>query len=195
MNEILVGTVKGPGENPHEFCFITSDNSRTRIGEFVYYNAASGADEGMLKIIGSITQRCLVRGLPDSFLSDPNTSPSLVSTLIGLTDEEVELYEITVKAIGYFSESFGDFINPPTPGQPVYIATNEMLTRLLSPKEKGATGGAHIGSLLTRKRDEVPIVLSVKDVVSTHLAVLASTGAGKSYTASVLIQPRGRLDC
>lgn len=191
MNEILVGTVKGPGENPHEFCFITSDNSRTRIGEFVYYNAASGADEGMLKIIGSITQRCLVRGLPDSFLSDPNTSPSLVSTLIGLTDEEVELYEITVKAIGYFSESFGDFINPripPTPGQPVYIATNEMLTRLLSPKEKGATGGAHIGSLLTRKRDEVPIVLSVKDVVSTHLAVLASTGAGKSYTASVLIE-------
>ena len=85
----------------------------------------------------------------------------------------------------------GDFINPripPMPGQPVFIASNEMLSRMLSPKQKGQNGGAHIGSLLTRKRDEVPIVLSVKDVVSTHLAVLASTGAGKSYTASVLIE-------
>ena len=31
-------------------------------------------------------------------------------------------------------------------------------------------------------------MLSVKDVVSTHLAILASTGAGKSYTAGVLIE-------
>jgi uncharacterized protein len=191
MTEILVGTVKGPGENPHEFCFITSDNSRTRIGEFVYYHAASGVDDAMLKIVGTITERRLIRGLPDSFLSDPNTPPSLVSSLIGLTDGEVELYEITVEAIGYFSEGLGDFINPripPTPGQPVYVASNEMLARLLSPKKKDEVGGAHLGSLLTRKKDEVPIVLSVKDVVSTHLAVLASTGAGKSYTASVLIE-------
>jgi hypothetical protein len=59
---------------------------------------------------------------------------------------------------------------------------------MLSPKQQGQTGGAHIGSLLTRKQHEVPIVLSVKDLVSTHLAVLASTGAGKSYTAGVLIE-------
>jgi DNA helicase HerA-like ATPase len=31
-------------------------------------------------------------------------------------------------------------------------------------------------------------VLSIKDVVSTHLAILASTGAGKSYTAGVLVE-------
>ena len=34
----------------------------------------------------------------------------------------------------------------------------------------------------------MPVVLSVKDVVSTHLAILASTGAGKSYAAGVLIE-------
>ncbi|MBD0327352.1 MAG: ATP-binding protein, partial [Pyrinomonadaceae bacterium] len=33
-----------------------------------------------------------------------------------------------------------------------------------------------------------PVVLSIKDVVSTHLAILASTGAGKSYTAGVLVE-------
>jgi uncharacterized protein len=191
MQETLIGTVKGPGEFPHQYTFITSDNKRTRIGEFVYYLADTGEAEGKLNIVGTITERALVRALPDSFMADPNTPPSLIASLIGLPESEVELYEITVEAIGYFNEGLSDFINPripPMPGQGVYIAANEMLARMLSPRQKGQNGGAHIGSLLTRKRDEVPIVLSVKDVVSTHLAVLASTGAGKSYTASVLIE-------
>jgi hypothetical protein len=189
MKEILAGTVKGPGESPHEFTFITTDNVQTRIGEFVYYAASDG--EGELKIVGTITERRLVRNLPDSFLADPNTPPALVSSLIGLTEEGAEIYEIAAETIGYFSEALGDFVNPripPTPGQPVYFASNEMLARMLSPKRKGELGGAHIGSLLTRQRDAVPIVLSVKDVVSTHLAILASTGAGKSYAAGVLIE-------
>lgn len=192
MHEILTGTVKGPGDNPHEFTFITTDNVQTRIGEYVYYHAQSGDDErGDLQIIGTITERRLVRNLPDSFLADPNTPPALVSSLIGLTEEGAEIYEIVVETIGFFSDALGDFINPripPMPGQPVYLASNDMLARMLSPKQKGEYGGAHIGSLLTRKRDEVPVVLSVKDVVSTHLAILASTGAGKSYAASVLIE-------
>jgi uncharacterized protein len=189
MQNILTGTVKGPGENPHEFTFITTDNAQTRIGEFVYYEAGDG--ESRFNIVGTITERRLVRNLPDSFLADPTTPPALVANLIGLAEEGVELYEIVVETIGYFSEAFGDFLNPripPAPGQPVFLASNEMLTKMLSPKQQGQTGGAHLGSLLTRQRDAVPVVLSVKDLVSTHLAVLASTGAGKSYTAGVLIE-------
>jgi len=189
MQEILIGTIKGPGENPHEFTFITTDNTQTRIGEFVYYHANDGEND--LRIVGTIAERSLVRNLPDSFLADPNTPPSLVSSLIGIAEEGVEIYEIAVETIGFFSETFGDFINPripPTPGQQVFLASNQMLAKMLSPKQKGEQGGAHIGSLLTRKRDEVPVVLSVKDVVSTHLAILASTGAGKSYAAGVLIE-------
>jgi uncharacterized protein len=189
MQEILIGTVKGPGENPHEFTFITTDNTRTRIGEFVYYHTSDGENE--LRIVGTITERRLVRNLPDSFLADPNTLPALVSSLIGVGAEDLEIYEIYVETIGFFSELIGDFINPripPTPGQQVFLASNRMLAKMLSPKQRGEEGAAHIGSLLTRKRDEVPVVLSVKDVVSTHLAVLASTGAGKSYAAGVLIE-------
>ena len=155
MTETLIGTVKGPGENPHEYTFITSDNKSTRIGEFVYYIADTGDDAGKLNIVGTITERTLVRSLPDSFLADPNTPPSLIASLIGLPDSEVELYEITVEAIGYFNEGLGDFINPripPMPGQPVFIASNEMLSKMLSPKQQGQVGGAHIGSLLTRKK-------------------------------------------
>src|SRR5262245_3668540 len=189
MQEILIGTVKGPGENPHEFTFITTDNTQTRIGEFVHYNANDGEND--LHIVGTIAERCLVRNLPDSFLADPEIPPALVSSLIGLAEEGLEIFEITVEMIGFFSEAIGDFINPripPMPGQQVFLVSNEMLARMLSPRQRGQVGGAHIGWLLTRKKDDVPVVLSVRDVVSTHLAILASTGSGKSYLAGVLIE-------
>jgi uncharacterized protein len=55
----LIGTIKGPGELPHEFLFITTDNTDTRIGEFVYYKAKDG--DKSRQIIGTINARRLVR--------------------------------------------------------------------------------------------------------------------------------------
>lgn len=191
MNNQLIGTVKGPGENPHEYTFISADNTRTRIGEFVYYEVPGSEPGEHYQITGTITERALVRSLPDGFLADPAIPPAMVASLIGLPMTDTELFEITVEAIGYFDQRMGDFVNPripPNPGQGVFIASSEMLSLMLSPKQRGQSGGAYMGSLLTRKRGEVPVVLSVKDIASTHLAVLASTGAGKSYTASVLIE-------
>ncbi|MBA4124502.1 MAG: ATP-binding protein [Acidobacteria bacterium] len=187
--DFLTGTVKGPGELPHEYLFITKDNKRTRIGEFVYYTAKDGDNER--QIIGTIKGRKLVRNLPDAFLSDPNTPPSLVSSLIGLNGDACEIYEIQVETIGFFDKSVNDFNNPripPNPGDAIYLASSETLAQMLSAKKMAEVGSAHIGSLLTRKKGEVPVVLSIKDVVSTHLAILASTGSGKSYTAGVLVE-------
>lgn len=188
--DILTGTVKGPGERPHEYLFITTDNRRARIGEFVYYEADDNGQT--LRIIGTITNRDIVRKLPDAFLADPQTPPSIVSSLIGLDDDcDSELYEITVETIGYFDLRMSDFINPRIPpdvGAPVFLASSETLATCLSSKHANERGSAHIGSLLTRAKGEVPLVLSVRDVVATHLAILASTGSGKSYTAGVLIE-------
>ncbi|MFM8394392.1 MAG: ATP-binding protein, partial [Acidobacteriota bacterium] len=138
MEEILVGTVKGPGEDPHEYAFITTDSQQTRIGEFVYYHASipeSGPDEEW-RIVGTITGRRLVRGLPDSFLTDPRTAPAEVSSLLGLSHDNAEIYEISVETIGYFNTQLSDFVNPripAIPGQPIYLASNEMLSGMLSP--------------------------------------------------------------
>jgi DNA helicase HerA-like ATPase len=187
--DILTGTVKGPGELPHEYLFITTDSARARIGEFVYYVVRDGDNER--HIIGNITSRKLVRNLPDVFLSDPEISPSVVSSLIGLSSDCGELYEISVETVGYFSSALGDFVNPripPNPGDAVFLASSETLASVLSPRRVEDQGSAHLGSLLTRSAGEVPVVLSIKDVVSTHLAILASTGAGKSYTAGVLVE-------
>ena len=73
--DALAGTVKGPGERPHEYLFITADPVRARIGEFVYYTARDGSEER--RILGNVTARRLVRNLPDAFLSDPETPPSV----------------------------------------------------------------------------------------------------------------------
>ena len=187
--DILTGTVKGPGLLPYEYLFITRDNNRTRIGEFVYYETQ--IDDESRRIVGTINSRKLVRNLPDAFLADPGTAPSEVSALIGLDGDALEIYEITVSTIGYFSRKLNDFVNPripPQPGDPIFLASSETLSEMLSPRRVEDHGSAHVGSLLTRDQGEVPVVLSVKDVVSTHLAILASTGSGKSYTAGVIVE-------
>lgn len=186
--DTLVGTVKGPGKLPHEFLLITRDNKSARIGEFVYYSADIGNERR--QIVGTIKERKLVRNLPDAFLADPLTPPSAVASMIGI-EGYLEIYEVTVETIGYFSTKLGDFVNPripPQPGDAVFLTSSETLAAMLSPQREAETGSAHIGSLLTREADEVAVILSVKDVVSTHLAILASTGSGKSYTAGVLVE-------
>src|SRR5215216_2832396 len=147
--DFLTGTVKGPGELPHEYLFITKDNEKTRIGEFVYYQAKVSGGER--QIIGTIKGRKLVRNLPDAFLSDPNTPPSLVSSLIGLDGDACEIYEIQVETIGYFDTTVKDFNNPripPNPGDACYLASSVTLAGMLSPKKSEELGSAHIGSLL-----------------------------------------------
>src|ERR1044071_819379 len=152
MTDALTGTVKGPGERPHEYLFITADNARARIGEVVHYAARDGREER--RIIGNVTETRLLPNLPDTFLSGPETPPSVVSSLIGLDGEGCELYEITVETIGYFHPGLGDFVTPripPRPGDPVFLASSETLAACLSPRRTGEVGSAHVGSLLTRE--------------------------------------------
>ena len=46
----------------------------------------------------------------------------------------------------------------------------------------------HIGSLLSRGEGAVPIALDAASFTSTHLAIIASTGSGKSYLAGVILE-------
>lgn len=187
MSEFLIGTVKGPGESAHEYSFISPDNARTKVGEFVYYELPAQGSP----LLGKITEKAIIRSLPDSFLADPSIPPAEVAELIGFDGASPELYEVTVSIAGYFDDKLKGFVNPriqPDPGVPVFLASDALLSQVLSPKVMNEVGSAHLGSLLTRPVGEVPIVLDVKNLVSTHLAILASTGSGKSYTAGVLIE-------
>jgi len=192
-----IGTTKGPGERPHEYTFVTPDpEQRTRFGEFVYYRAQI---EGALRdILGRITQRVPVRLYPDTFMADPTVAPQEVADLLGYEHAVHELFQITVAILGYYDPSLG-FVNPrlpPQSGAPIYIAPDAMLAQVLSRGKPGETGSVHVGSLLGRAAGRVPIVLDARGFTGTHLAIIASTGAGKSYLAGVileeLMQPHNR---
>jgi len=184
-----IGTAKGPGETPHEYTFVAPDPEQAiKFGEFVYYEAR--LDGQPRPILGRVTRRAMLRAYPDAFLADPAVSPGDVAGLLGLGGERPELYEITAVTIGYYDGTLG-FVNPripPRSGEPIYIAPDEMLAQVLCPRAVGEIGAVHIGSLLSRAAGRVPIVLDARGFTSTHLAIIASTGAGKSYLAAVMIE-------
>ncbi|MDM7325824.1 MAG: DUF87 domain-containing protein [Thermosynechococcus sp. Uc] len=193
----IVGIVKGPGESGSEYVFITTDPQPSRIGEFVYYELSDRPKEGVNsdrgnahEVLGKITGCRLIEHLPDRMFADYELNTSAVASLIGFTCESPELYEMTVEVIGEFHPVFGfnNLRRLPLPGAKVYLAENELLQRVLNKKKPEEVGAAHIGSLLLREEGAVPITLDVKELVSTHVAILAGTGSGKSYTAGVLVE-------
>nr|MDO8099307.1 ATP-binding protein [Candidatus Njordarchaeota archaeon] len=68
------------------------------------------------------------------------------------------------------------------PGEHVYIAPREVLRNLFSYSEDE---GLHVGNLISRP--DIPVYLSVSGF-RRHVAIIAQTGAGKSYCAGVLIE-------
>lgn len=188
LSSNVVGTVKGPGDNGNQYLFITADTRNVKIGEFVYYQLLE--PEATHSILGKITACRLVDHLPDRIFADTEIEPQAIAALIGFKHASPEIYEVAVDVIGYFHPALG-FLNPrkpPQPGTKVYMASDTLLRQVVNKKQPLEVGAAHIGSLLLREGGAVPVALDVKDLVSTHMAILAGTGSGKSYTAGVLVE-------
>ncbi len=190
----IIGTVKGPGEHGNQYLFITVQTDHIKIGEFVFYCLPEADPQngsaGTLDILGKISACRLVDHLPDRIFADTEIDPSTIAALIGFKHDSPEIYEVAVDVVGYFHPSLG-FMNPrqpPNPGSKVYLASDQTLFQVLNKQRVGAVGAAHVGHLLLREAQAVPIALDVKELVSTHMAILAGTGSGKSYTAGVLIE-------
>jgi uncharacterized protein len=194
-----VGITKGPGETTHEYTFVSRDDEQVlKNGEYVYYElvdpdlaALNGHAAPVRRVLGRILKRVPLQLYPDTFLGEPEISPTQVAAMVGYNACTSELFELHVAIMGYYDPPTASFINPwipPQSGKQIFLADDQMLADVLSRKRDKQLGSATIGSLLTRPPGSVPIVLSVKDLVSTHLGIIASTGAGKSYLASVIIE-------
>ncbi len=70
---------------------------------------------------------------------------------------------------------------PPGPGDKVFLATPEMLLQVLGLDPSGV----NLGKLL---HHDVPVTLNLTRLFQKHVAILAISGAGKSYLTSVLIE-------
>jgi DNA helicase HerA-like ATPase len=71
--------------------------------------------------------------------------------------------------------------HPVLPGSPVYIAPDQLIEKLYAKEGEGL----YVGNLVTRR--SVCVKLSIAGF-RRHLAIIAQTGAGKSYLAGVLME-------
>ena len=190
VEERCVGLAKGPGEKPHQFTFISPDpDDVLPVGEYVYYLLSD--ESASRPVICRIDERQEVRNYPDTFLAHPGVAPDELARFLGYSEEDDELFVLTASVLGYYDRGWGDFINPrrlPRVGKPIFRAPADLLKSVLSRREPGSQGAAEIGSLLSRPPGEVPIVLDVSRFTSTHLAIIAGTGSGKSYLAAVIVE-------
>ncbi len=193
-----IGTAKGPGDNTSEFTAIAPDpQQQAKFGEFVYFRDRGPAGER--EIFGRIKDRQAVRLWPDEYMAQPEVDPGHIARLLGFRGlgaaetqvQGTDLYQLTIQILGRFDETLRDFVNPriaPSSGTPIYLATAEQLQAVLSRVDHADPGGAYVGDLISRERGAVPIALDVSQFTSTHLAIIASTGSGKSYLAGVLLE-------
>ncbi|AEN07446.1 protein of unknown function DUF87 (plasmid) [halophilic archaeon DL31] len=185
-----IGTVACPGDDPSEFEFIAPGDQGLRTGEFVAYNAT--VDGEREAILARVTNTAQERGLPGEFLANPDVDPAEVAGALGVPTEDTELSRFTARTIGYFDEQISTFTNPriqPQPGTRLQLAADAYLEAVLPSADwDSGSGTAHLGWLLNRSHGAANMHIPIDKFAATHLAILASTGSGKSYTASVLIE-------
>ncbi len=70
---------------------------------------------------------------------------------------------------------------PPSPGANVYVPDSKILAQFLGFSKTGV----HLGNLLYH---DVPAIFDLSRMYQKHVALLAMSGAGKSYAASVMIE-------
>ena len=178
-----VGYVVGEA-TPTEFIFISDKESYPPRWEYVVVESREYAG-GELKPVLVLAQVELIAS--ESQVLTKQLDPEAVKRIRDARIDEVKTWG-RARILGYLSESeTGDVEvllprRAVIPGNPVYIAPRDLLAKFFSyPGEEGL----YIGNLISRP--DVPVYLTIKGF-RRHLAILAQTGAGKSYTAGVLIE-------
>ena len=106
-----------------------------------------------------------------------------LETIISRYSGNTKVYgEATI--LGYLSEQ-GEIRMPRSasvPGQPVYVAPTDMLEQFFT---RNIRAGIPVGGLITR--DDVQVVLDPNGF-RRHVAIIAQTGAGKSYLVGLILE-------
>src|SRR4030067_3054952 len=143
--------------------------------------------EGEKQILCRVKNAEPLKQYPQEFLMDMELSPDDVCAFYGFDPQDFKYYSYSASVVGYFDIAMGEFINPrtnPASGVKIHRAGEDVL-KDISKVKPGESGSAFIGNVLG---ENTGIALSVRDIVSQHVSVIASTGAGKSYTVGVLVE-------
>ncbi|GAB4539031.1 MAG: hypothetical protein Tsb0014_29050 [Pleurocapsa sp.] len=186
MKQQILGKLIGNTGDPHNLMMILSSSFAGRRGEFVRIRHQEKQEEPETDVLGRIT--------------NINRSNILYNSQMGQSITDLELLpgaKITGEKVIAKLELIG-FKNPKTgqieiprraldPGAKVETVDYQFLSNFYEFDEQTSL---HIGNLVGYDSGDniVPAYLDINRLVTEHLAVLAMTGSGKSYTVGRIIE-------
>lgn len=180
-----IGKLIGNTGNPNDLKIALENSFSAKRGEFVKIKHRETKQDGDTYVLGRI-----VSISRNNILYNSNMGEGL-STLEVLPGAQItgETLFGTVQLVGY-SDNYGQIKiprRPLNPGEKVYGVDYEFLSKFYKFDENTSI---NIGNLIGYDKGEniVPVYLDVNKLVTEHLAVLAMTGSGKSYTVGRIIE-------
>ncbi len=178
MKEIgtVISTQEGP--NSSEFWFVINDNKGipVRKGEFIQLNF----DKGLLICrVDEVIKDNKYYSRPDSVVEYEKSGKPLAEQF---PVERWEYITARASALGVFKDGLQKRSTfPVSPGEKIYKADGKILSDFLGFDKSGM----YLGDV---DFHDVEARLNLSKLFQKHLAILALSGAGKSYTTSVLIE-------
>ncbi len=172
-----IGVVFGDA-SPTEFYFVTDENKHPPRWEYVLVKSTENIDGEELDV-DVIAQIDTIYSSSMALSGKPSLETVEKIKEAGLVDRKVFA---KARVLGFLHK--GNVLHPRRaiyPGNDVFRAPENILKDFYSYPEEGL----FIGHLITRQ--DVPVSISVRGF-RRHLAILAQTGAGKSYAAGVLLE-------
>ncbi|MEG2867884.1 MAG: DUF87 domain-containing protein [Terrisporobacter sp.] len=180
-----IGKLIGNTGNPNDLKIALQNSFSAKRGEFVKIKHKEGEQDTDTYVLGRI-----VSVSRNNILYNSNMGEGLSSLEI-LPGAQVtgETLFGTIELVGY-RDSNGQIKIPRralNPGEKVYGVDYEFLSKFYKFDENTSL---NIGNLIGYDKGEniVPVYLDVNKLVTEHLAVLAMTGSGKSYTVGRIIE-------
>jgi DNA helicase HerA-like ATPase len=161
-----------------EFTFVTNRLIAPPRLEYIVVEVEDPEHHKKVEVLAQVTKLSV-----SSRLLDTSLSYDEVASILSRLGSSQPIVVGTAKVLGYLEGRAVRFPRHATmPGNPVYSAPDDLLKRFFS---EDVDSGIEIGSLINR--EQVNVLLNPNGL-RRHLAVIAQTGAGKSYTVGVILE-------
>jgi len=170
----VVSSIEGP--STRRFSFVIGKETIVKRGQFVQVKTEEGL---LIGRVGDVykTNRYFQR--PES-VKEYQSSGKSMDDIFPVSDWEYLVAD--VNAVGVYNEkSFADSLFPPSPGTNVTEPESDILSSLFGLDKKGM----FLGKI---PHHDVDVMLNPTRFLQKHLAILAISGAGKSFLTSVILE-------
>ena len=171
---IVISTIDSPSTSKISF---VCTGKNVHKGEYVQINYSQGS---LIGLVSDVIKRNRYFENSDSVKEFENTNIDISKYF---PSDSWEFLEAVVKPLGVLSKEnrFTRSTLPVSPGEKVYLADTEILSKFLHLEEKGLL----LGKI---EHPELEVKFNLDRLLQKHLAILAQSGAGKSYLTSVLLE-------